>query len=81
MSIELWQSAVEVAIDGGDHFKSVSNSREALACLMTCWPNRGGEAFATARRACIGAMDGHVDPSVAAKAFKTAAMEAGLLRQ
>jgi hypothetical protein len=31
-----------------------------------------------ARRACIGAMDGRVDPSVAAEAFKT---EAGLLRQ
>ncbi|QRM47253.1 DUF982 domain-containing protein [Rhizobium sp. BG4] len=81
MSIELWQSTIEVAIDGGDHFKSVSNSREALACLMTCWPSRGGKAFAAARRACIGAVDGRVDPSVAAEAFKNAALEAGLLRQ
>jgi hypothetical protein len=81
MSTELWPSTVEVTIDSGDHFKSVSNSREALACLMTCWPSRGGKAFAIARRACIGAMDGRVEASVAAEAFKTAALEAGLLRQ
>ncbi|MBW6425452.1 DUF982 domain-containing protein [Rhizobium sp. XQZ8] len=80
MSTELWEPTVEVSLDCGDHFKSVSNSREALACLMTCWPTRGGKAFAAARRACMGAVDGRVDSGVAEKAFRKAAADAGILR-
>ena len=80
MPTELWDSAVEITIDCGDHFKSVRNSREALACLMTSWPDRGGDAFAKARKACMGAIDGRVEKSVAFQAFKDAAIEARLLR-
>jgi len=80
MSTELWETTVEITIDCGDHFKSVSNSRDALSCLMNCWPHRGGKAFATARKACMGAIDGRVDGSAAAEAFKVAAKEAGVLR-
>lgn len=35
MPKELWE-AMEITVDSGDHFKRVSNSRDALACLMTC---------------------------------------------
>ncbi len=80
MSTELWETTVEVTVDCGDHFKSVRNSRDALSCLMTCFPSRGGKAFAAARKACMGALDGRVDVSVAAEAFKLAAKEAGVLR-
>lgn len=81
MTYELWDSAVEVTIDCGDHFKSVRNSRDALTCLMTCWPNQSGKAFATARKACIGAVHGRVAATIANQAFITAAREAGILRQ
>lgn len=81
MLVELWDPAVEITIDSGDHFKSVANSRDALACLMTSWPNRGGKSFAAARKACMEAIEGRADPSLAAEAFKAAAIEAGILRQ
>lgn len=42
MSIELWDPAVEIAVDNGDHFKSITNTRDALACLMTTWPEQRG---------------------------------------
>jgi hypothetical protein len=36
MPTEIWQTPIEVAVGGGDHFKTVKNSREALETLMTC---------------------------------------------
>lgn len=81
MLSELWDPAVEIIIDNGDHFKSVTNSRDALVCLMTCWPSRGGKFFAAARKACLEAIEGRVDVSVAAEAFKAAATEADILRR
>lgn len=81
MLVELWDPAIEITIDSGDHFKSVVNSRDALACLMTAWPNRGGKSFAVARKACMEAIEGRADSSVAVEAFKAAAVEAGILRQ
>ncbi|WP_062581832.1 DUF982 domain-containing protein [Rhizobium sp. Leaf391] len=78
MPTELWE-AMEITIDRGDHFKRVNNSREALACLMTCWPNRSGKAFAVAKKACLDAIEGRAEPAAASKAFKAAAKEAGLL--
>lgn len=81
MMTELWDPAVEIAIDNGDHFKSITNTRDALAWLMTSWPKQGGKTFAAARRACIEAIEGRVDASAAAEAFKEAAAEVGILRQ
>ena len=81
MSVEIWSAPIEVTVDCGDHFKSVANSRDALACLMTCWPSRGGRAFAIARKACTGAIHGRVEASVAEEAFKAAAFDAGVLRR
>lgn len=81
MLSELWDPPVEITIDNGDHFKSVTNSREALTCLMTYWPSRGGKSFAAARKACIEAVEGQVNVTVAADAFKAAAAEADILRQ
>ncbi|WP_246647431.1 DUF982 domain-containing protein [Rhizobium laguerreae] len=42
MQTEIWQTPIELAIEGGDHFKCVQNSRDALETLMTCWPVKGG---------------------------------------
>ena len=81
MSIELWDPAVEIATDNGDHFKSINTTRDALACLMTNWPHRRGKIFAAARKACIGAIEGRGDVSMAVDAFKAAARDAGILRQ
>ncbi|WP_037088525.1 DUF982 domain-containing protein [Neorhizobium vignae] len=80
MDHDLWDRPIEVTIDCGDHYKSIRNSREAVAYLMTCWPKKEGESFAAAKRLCMGAVDGHTDPSAAALAFKVAAKEAGVLR-
>jgi hypothetical protein len=80
MSTEIWQTPVEVAVDTGDHFKCVHNSREALEALLTCWPDKGGRSYALAKRACLSALNGDEDPIVAARSFQEAAKEAGILR-
>ena len=80
MASGLWGKPLEITIDSGDHFKSIHTSRDALACLMTYWPNKRGKSFALARRACLEAIQGKRDSTSAAEAFETAAREAGLLR-
>jgi hypothetical protein len=80
MPTEIWQTPIEVAVEGGDHFKSVQNSREALETLMTCWPEKGGRSFALAKRACMKSLSGEADHAAAARAFQEAAIEAGILR-
>lgn len=81
MSAELWEPALEITLDCGNHFKRVSNSREALEFLMTCWPRKGGKRFAAARRACLGSVEGTINPAQAAEAFRIAAAEVVILRQ
>jgi hypothetical protein len=81
VSAELWEPPFEITLDRGDHFKRVSNSREALECLMTCWPQKGGKRFAAARRACLRSVEGTTTPAQAAKAFRIAAAEVGILRR
>lgn len=80
MSKEVWQTPIEVIVDGGNHFKSVHNSREALEALMTCFPVKGGRLFATAKRTCMNCLRGQSEPVAAARAFQEAAREAGVLR-
>lgn len=80
MGHDLWDKPIEVVIDPGDHFKSIRNSRDAIAYLMTCWPQNGGDSFIAAKRACMEAIEGRGDTSTAASAFRTAARDAGILR-
>ncbi|CDZ61716.1 DUF982 domain-containing protein [Neorhizobium galegae] len=80
MDHDLWDEPIEVVIGPGDHFKSIGGSRDALAYLMTCWPQKGGDSFALAKRACMEAADGRGDPSTAASAFRVAAGDVGILR-
>jgi hypothetical protein len=80
MPTEIWQTPIEVAVGDGDHFKSVKNSREALATLMTCWPEKGGKSFAIAKRTCMKSLSGEAEHAAAARAFLEAAIEAGILR-
>jgi len=80
MQDDLWETSFEIALDCGDHFKRVGNSREALEVLMTCWPRPAGRHFKAAKKACLGALDGKISSVVAAQAFRAAAKEVGLLR-
>lgn len=77
---DVWDRPIEVTIDCGDHFRVVRNSREAVECLMRCWPQRGGKDFSQARRACIGALEGTTSTTTAVAAFTAAAKSAGILR-
>nr|WP_311043603.1 DUF982 domain-containing protein [Rhizobium lentis] len=79
MSRDMWDKPIELMIDS-DHFRSVGNSRDAIAYLMSSWPTKGGKSFSAARRACLGAIDGKVDSATAKLAFIRAAEEAGILR-
>ena len=80
MATEIWSTPIEVAVNGGDHFKSVCNSREALEALMTSWPAKGGRSFSAAKRACLKSLSGEATPASAARAFQEAAGKAGILR-
>ena len=80
MRVELWNKPVEVTTDGGDHFRSVRNSREALECLLTCCGDKKGKSFSVARRTCLSAIEGGVAPNAAEQAFRAAAKDAGILR-
>ncbi|WP_307145483.1 DUF982 domain-containing protein [Rhizobium tibeticum] len=80
MKTDIWDRGVELVIDGKDEFRTVSNTREAVECLMTSWPDEKGPAYATARKACLSALDGEpsdIDPRAA---FIAAAGECGILR-
>lgn len=77
---DLWEKALEVSIDGGDHFKHIANSRQALECLLTNWPDKGGNAFSVAKRTCALAIEGKATSLAASHAFEAAAREAGLVR-
>lgn len=80
MATEIWQTPIEVSVNGGDHFKSVHNSREALETLLTCWPVKRGRSFSVAKRACIKSLNREANHAAAARAFLQAATNAGILR-
>jgi hypothetical protein len=80
MRTDIWDHPIEITCDGGDHFKSVCNPRDALACLNTSWPAASGSLQAAARRACLKAIEGTVPLSVAEAAFVEAAEAAGILK-
>jgi hypothetical protein len=80
MVVDLWDHSVELMIESEDHFRCVSNSREAYECLSTCWPKKSGKWFTLARKSCLKALQGEGDPAEAEAAFIKAAEEAGILR-
>ncbi|MBY5682670.1 DUF982 domain-containing protein [Rhizobium leguminosarum] len=80
MNDDLWDKPIELMIENSDHFRSIRGTRDAMACLMTSWPTKGGKAFSAARRACLAAIDGKVASEEAKLAFIRAAEEAGILR-
>jgi hypothetical protein len=81
MQTDIWDKPIEITYDGGDHFKSVCNPRDALACLANFWPVSSGTSHSAARRACLKAIAGEVPLSVAEAAFTKAAEAAGILKQ
>jgi len=81
MTVDIWDRSVELMIDSSDHFRRVSNSREAVECLLTCWPVKTGKWFNLARKRCLKSIEGKGDQASAEAAFIKAAEEAGILRQ
>lgn len=81
MADDLWDKPVELMIESSDHFHTVGNAREAVACLMTRWPTARDNAFAEARKLCMKAVDGTSSSDQARAAFIAAAQTAGILRQ
>jgi hypothetical protein len=78
MSCDLWERPVEVTIDHGDHFKTIRNCRDAIAYMMTSWPDDKKASFSRARRLCLKAVEGGATTIEAAAAFEAAAKDAGL---
>lgn len=81
MTNDLWDKPVEVMIENTDHFYRVSNSREAIACLKTVWPSDRCSVVASARKACLLAIEGRGSRDAAQSAFMRAAADAGILRR
>ncbi len=57
----------------------VSNTHEALDCLMYCWPGERGPRHRDAIDACLKVLEGYRSTTDAEKAFADAAGEAGVL--
>jgi hypothetical protein len=81
MTVDIWDRNIELMIESSDHFRRVSNSREAMECLLTCWPVKSGKWFSLARKKCLQSLEGKVAQSQAEAAFVKAAEEAGILRR
>lgn len=81
MNTTIWDANVEVKKECEDHFDVIRNPREALAYLLSQWPEGKGAPHANARRACLGALAGTNTNAEARAAFEFAAREAGILRQ
>lgn len=80
MADDIWDKPIELMVDNSDHFHCVGNSREAMAFLATRWPGDRDAAYATARRACLKAIEGKARTDEARAAFISAADKAGILR-
>lgn len=80
MRRDIWEKPIELVLDGGDHFRSIKNCREALGALRTCWPAKRGASHAAARKSCLNAIHGAGASVDAAKAFELAAKEIGIFR-
>jgi hypothetical protein len=80
MTEDIWDKPVELMIENSDHFHRVSNSREAVACIKKSWPKEHCKAAATARKACLLAIEGRGTSTRAQAAFLQAAEIAGMLR-
>ncbi|AXV16428.1 DUF982 domain-containing protein [Neorhizobium sp. SOG26] len=80
MTEDLWDKPVELMIENSDHFRRVSNTREAIACLATSWPKDRCKVVAAARKVCLKALDGKATSAQAQAAFLRAAEDAGILR-
>lgn len=74
-----WPASVIVNLDELGGPQIVGSTREAAFLLMQFWPTRRGQAFGEALRLCAEALDAHVDPKVARRAFLKAAEEAGII--
>ena len=70
---------VPVRIETGGSVKIVMSAREAADILSIHWLEERGPKYDIARRACLSAMQQHIAPMVARRAFENAAREAGIL--
>jgi hypothetical protein len=61
--------------------RSITDTHEALDCLMYCWPAERGPRHRDALDACLKVIEGHRSVIDAEKAFAAAAREADILEE
>ncbi|MET0943557.1 MAG: DUF982 domain-containing protein [Mesorhizobium sp.] len=79
MEEKAFSHAIRVHLVEFGKIRVVSNTHEALDCLMYCWPGDRGPRHRDAIDACLKVLDGHRSTVDAEKAFSDAVSEAGML--
>lgn len=73
-----WLMPVKLELPGSGGYRTISNTREAISCLMEHWPETRGQAYRAALQTCVDVMDGRMGPDSARDAFRKAAEEAAI---
>lgn len=60
-------------------YRRIDNTREAVECLMTVWPQNRGARHRDAVETCLKVLDGHRSTEDARCALIEAAIESGVL--
>jgi hypothetical protein len=81
MEEKRFSRTVRIQLAAFGNVRSVSDTHEALDCLIYCWPGERGPRHRDAIDACLKVIDGHRSTIDAEKAFVEAAREAGILEQ
>jgi len=71
-----WEEPLTFETNKLGKYWTVTSTAEAARALMDKWPVDSGEAFETALRTCLAAMEGTETPDAAREAFLKAADEA-----
>ena len=70
--------AVEIELGKIGLYRVITDVEQAAEALLYRWPLQDGPALVEAKRACLAAMEGQLDPNIARTAFLVAANEADL---
>jgi hypothetical protein len=81
MDNKRFSHAIHVRFKEFGQARTVTDTHEALDCLMYCWPADRGPRHRDALDACLKVIDGHRSAIDAEKAFTEAAREAGILEE
>lgn len=77
MDVKIWSMPVRFETGAGQ-YRIIASTEEAARFLLHQWPMENGVAYDAARRTCLDAMEGSVEPDLARQAFIAACDEAGM---